>query len=462
MSEKIFDLNVEEVLEDWEVKHAVREVIANALDEQVISNSEEIKIFRDCDGLWHIRDFGRGLQIEHFTLKENQEKLTSQKGIIGKFGVGLKDALATFYRRNVEVKILSPYGTFRLIKVHKFGFENIVTLHVSYIDSPIKMVGTDVILHHIEDDAVLEAKSLFLKFSDENIIDSTIYGQILGRKPESARVYIFGVFASDEPNFRFSYNITSLTESMKKKLNRERLNVGRSTYSERVKSILMDSENELVKNALIEQVSKRATGDQSDEMAWIDVSQRALNLLHERNQVTFFTEKELEEKPEIVDEVKSDGYKVVVISEQQKQKLVTQVETGGPEVRTVEKFVQEFNSSFQYKFVEVESLSDGERRIFERTKDIIALVDAPASLIPTIKISETMRLTSDDTEGVWDPCVPAVIIKRSKLNSLADYSCTLLHELAHAISGWPDNSRGFEGMLTRFLGKVTVAALEKR
>jgi uncharacterized protein (UPF0212 family) len=34
-----FDLNIEEVLENWEVEHALREIIANALDEQVISNT---------------------------------------------------------------------------------------------------------------------------------------------------------------------------------------------------------------------------------------------------------------------------------------------------------------------------------------------------------------------------------------------------------------------------------------
>jgi len=30
---KKFDLNIEKVLEDWEIYHAIREVIANALDE---------------------------------------------------------------------------------------------------------------------------------------------------------------------------------------------------------------------------------------------------------------------------------------------------------------------------------------------------------------------------------------------------------------------------------------------
>ncbi len=144
MAEKLFDLNIEEVLENWEVEHALREVIANALDEQVLTNSSEIKIFKKR-GCWHIRDFGRGLQIEHFTLNENPEKLNALSGVIGKFGVGLKDALATFHRRNVDVYIRSSYGTYRLRKVEKYNFGDIVTLHVEYDDSPTGVRGTEFV-----------------------------------------------------------------------------------------------------------------------------------------------------------------------------------------------------------------------------------------------------------------------------------------------------------------------------
>ena len=48
--DKPFDLNMEEVLENWEPFHAIREVIANALDEQLISNTDEIEIFEDENG----------------------------------------------------------------------------------------------------------------------------------------------------------------------------------------------------------------------------------------------------------------------------------------------------------------------------------------------------------------------------------------------------------------------------
>ncbi len=57
-----FDLNIERVLENWKVAHALREVIANALDEQALTGTREPEIFRDAEGRWHIRDWGRGLR----------------------------------------------------------------------------------------------------------------------------------------------------------------------------------------------------------------------------------------------------------------------------------------------------------------------------------------------------------------------------------------------------------------
>ena len=77
-----------------------REIIANALDEQLITGTQKIEIYQTDIG-WGIRDFGRGIQIDHFTQNENPEKYSGPEGIIGKFGVGLKDALATFHRNGI-------------------------------------------------------------------------------------------------------------------------------------------------------------------------------------------------------------------------------------------------------------------------------------------------------------------------------------------------------------------------
>jgi len=456
-----FDLNIEEVLENWEIEHALREIIANALDEQVISNTAEIEIVEDEQSDWHIRDYGRGLQIEHFTLNENKEKLDAPSGVIGKFGVGLKDALATFHRRGAGVLIRSHFGTYRLKQEHKTGFDNIITLHIEYDDTPNDMVGTEFILSRITDADMTKAKSLFLKFAGEQIYESNTYGQILCRKSETARVYILGVLASEEPNFLFSYNITSLTDTMRKKLNRERLNVGRATYADRVKAILKNAKNKAVETLLVEQIDKRATGEQSDEMAWIEISQMALNLMHQQKKVAYFTEDELQSRPNILDSVRSDGYQVVVITDQQKTKLETQIQTGGPQVRTLETYVQEYNASFEYKFVEPTDLTNEERRIFDFTPKIFSLIGLSNTRFPKVQLSETMRVTTDTTEGVWDSSIQAIVIKRSKLSSLVGYAATLLHEAGHATTGTVDATREFERVLTDYLGKTAVVALNR-
>jgi hypothetical protein len=458
---RAFDLNIEEVLENWEVEHALREVIANALDERVISNTAEIEIFKDEQGGWHIRDYGRGLRIEHFTLNENKEKLNAPSGVIGKFGVGLKDALATFHRRGISVLIRSPFGTYCLKQEHKHGFSNIVTLHVEYDESPNDIHGTEFVLHGVTDTDMAKAKSLFMKFAGEDIIEINTYGQILRRKENTARVYILGVFASEEPNFLFSYNITNLTDLMKKKLNRERLNVGRTTYSDRVKAILKNATSEIVETFLIEQVEKRSTGDQCDEMAWIEISQMALNLMHKRMRVAYFTEQELQTKPSIMDNVRSDGYQVIVISEQQKTKLEAQVHTGGPQVRTLGTYIQEYHESFQYKFVGQSEFKKEELEIYNFTNNILELVGLKKNNIPEIRISETMRVTDEDTEGTWDSFIPAIVIKRSKLSSLIGYAATLLHEVGHATTGTSDATREFERVLTDYLGKTSSVAINR-
>src|SRR2546425_7811884 len=82
-----FDLNIERVLENWTLAHALREVIANALDEQALTGSAEPEISKDRQGRWHVRDLGRGLRYDHLTQNENREKLRNPDKVVGKFGV---------------------------------------------------------------------------------------------------------------------------------------------------------------------------------------------------------------------------------------------------------------------------------------------------------------------------------------------------------------------------------------
>lgn len=456
---KKFDLNIEKVLEDWEVYHAIREIIANALDEQALTNTKDMEFFQDDNGAWHIRDFGRGLKYEHLTQNENEEKLRNPN-LIGKFGVGLKDALATCDRKGIEVHIKSPHGDISFGMSEKHEFEDIITLH-AYVSDPTdaNFVGTEFILEGCTQENVDKAKNLFLKFSGEKIIDTTQYGEILEKKGQAAKIYINGVMAAEEEGFLFSFNITSITKAIKKALNRERTNVGRAAYSDRIKAILLASQEKEVAKKLVEDLKEYETGQIHDEVKWMDVSVRAAKLLNESEKVVFFTPNELTNAPDIVEKAKDEGYDIVTVPNTVKEKISGQADASGDPIMDVTQFKEEWDSSFEFKFIDVDKLTASEKEIFAKTDMIFKLIGGRPININEIKISETMRMEDysfNEASGIWESSTGRIIIKHSQLRSLNDYAGTLLHETAHAISGAPDVSSDFEKCLTDLLGKVVT------
>ena len=461
---KAFDLNIEKILEDWEIYHALREVIANALDEQQLTKTREIEITKDQEGCWCVRDYGRGLKYEHLTQKENVEK-QKNPNMIGKFGIGLKDALATFDRHNVNVLIKSKYGNITISKLKKHGFEDIKTLH-AYILPPSdpNFVGTEFTFKGISDKDIEKAKDLFLKFSGEPIIEQTKYGDVLRKKATVARIYINGVKVAEEENFLFSYNITALNEVIRKALNRERSNVGRSAYSERVRSILISSGSTEIAHDLADDLKNYDSGEIHDELKWLDVQEHAVKILNSLEKVVFLTSEEISNETMMVNEAKQAGYQIIPIPSNLKYRIKGQLDISGNPIRDLGQFSIEYTESFEFKFVEPQDLKIEEKKIFDRTEEILSLVGGKPKVVKEIKVSETMRTQLGsfvEAEGVWERGKGRIIVKRNTLENLETYAGTLLHEVAHALSGKEDVSREFECELTQIIGMISSKAIQE-
>jgi len=456
-----FDLNIEEILEDWEIYHGIREIIANAIDEQVLTNTKEIEIKKIGNQVWSIRDFGRGLKYEHLTQKEDDEKLNNPL-VIGKFGIGLKDALATFNRRNVNVKVKTVHGDIKLIKSTKYGFEDITTLHAEILPpSDINFIGTDFILSNVKDSDIEKARNLFLKFSDEKIIESTQYGDIINKKGSKSNIYVKGVKVAEEEDFLFSYNITDLTNTMYKALNRERSNVGRSAYSPRVKNILLSSENVTIAQKVIDDLKEYSTGLMHDELKWIDIQIHAVKILNSQEKIVFLTSLELMTYGHVLDQIGDMGYKVITIPENLRKKIRGLKDITGNILRDLDQFQSEYTESFEFKFIDICDLETDEKEIFNLQKVIFEIIGGRPKNIKEILISETMKkdfLSSIDVNGVWDG--EKIIIKRDQLQFVESFAGTLLHEVVHAKSGSQDSTREFELALTSLIGHLTAILLK--
>lgn len=466
-----FDLNIEKILENWENYHAIREIIANALDEQILTNTKEIEIKQTDDGWWHIIDYGRGLNYHHLTQNESEEKLSNDK-LIGRFGVGLKDALATLYRHNVKVEIKSKYGTITLKTASKNGFDDIITLHAN-IASPCdeNMIGTDFCLHGCSKEDVEKAKALFLKFSKNQILESTKYGEVLSCYGKNSSIfdtvksiYINGVKVAEESNFLFSYNITSLNAQIKKALNRERTNVGRTAYTSRIKDILKECSSHDVITELVDDFQKFGSGRRHDELTWSEISLFAsMKMAKKKENTTFVTTKDLEETPSLVDEMKIKGYEPVVVPENLVSKMEEYNSTAKEEdaLPTVDQYVKVEQEKFSPTEIEIEKLTKSERRIYDKTNEILKLIGGRPEYIKKIVIVDKIYESElyYETTGIWH-ISGVIMIKRNQLKSLRDYAGTLLHECAHAISNADDVSRRFEAALTEFLGIVASKAIK--
>lgn len=459
-----FDLNMQEVLESWAVADAIREVIANALDEQALTGTDEIEISVDDEGRWHIRDYGRGLHHEHLTQNEDQEKLNNPDVVIGKFGVGLKDALATFHRNGVGVTIHSSHETIRVEEAPKADFDDVETLHGIVAAPEVDLTGTDVVLDGVSYHQVQEAKRNFLRFTDLERLEETRFGEVYATpEGEEAMIFVTGLRVATEENFLFSYNITRTTKRVREAQNRERSNVGRTAYTRRVKDILQECESTAVAQRLVDDFENFAHGSTHDEVDWKPIRLHAIKLLHAREDVVFATLTERHERAPLLEQVEGDGYRVVTVPENLRDELDDEYDVRGEPLRDLDGYLEEYNESFEYRWVTEEEMTEAERAVWERRYDILSLIShAP---VDEIRVSETIRLTDggERAKATWEDDRNRIVIHRSQLDSMRSLASTLLHQVAHPRSGGhPDRSQPFEDELTTLLGEVAESAIGVR
>lgn len=461
---KKFDLNMEEeLLEAWDASDGIRELIANSLDEAALSETKEPEIFEDEDGRWHIRDYGRGLTHQDLTQGEDEEKLNNPDKVIGKFGVGLKDALAVLYRQNVEVTIHSPYITFTVEQASKAGFDDVETLHaVIRKTEHSELDGTEIILNGCTEEDIEEAKQNFLNYTNSKLLEKTKFGEVYEPSEDgSANIYVTGLKVATEEDFLFSYNITNTTKKIRDALNRERSNVGRTAYTSRIKKILQACESGDVAERLVDDLERVQVGTNHDELSWKPVQVHAARVLNARTEAIFVTAEERGEMKDLLERARGDKKRVVTVPDSTREELSSKSDIEGGEIRDVDLFREEWKDSFEFEWVDESDLSEREKESWRLKDEILSLVGVENS-IEEVRISETMRSLDDGwkAEGLWMPGKRTIVVKRTALSTKLRFVGLLLHEAAHAKSGAIDQTREFEGDLTDFLGITGTAAIE--
>jgi len=164
----------------------------------------------------------------------------------------------------------------------------------------------------------------------------------------------------------------------------------------------------------------------------------------------------------MVDQARNDGYGLVTLPHNIRQKLRGLIDDTGAPVRGLDVFTREWVDSFEIEFVEETRLTAAERAVFTRRDEIAALAGGWPKGVREVLVSTTMRPNEDgrnDAVGLWEEAEGRIIIKRDQLGSLREFAGTLLHEITHARTGEGDISREFELALTDLIGALAAKAL---
>jgi len=153
-------------------------------------------------------------------------------------------------------------------------------------------------------------------------------------------------------------------------LNRERANVGRSAYTDRIKAILLTVETPAVLTRLVDDMVGFAKGATRDEVKWNDVAERVVRQLAVSDPDTVFvTAGQRWSHPELIRRAEIDGKHVFVIPDALAARL-----RDDDTVTTLERFAAEWNDRVVIEPIDPARLAADERAVFDLAGDVLTLV----------------------------------------------------------------------------------------
>ncbi|ALA30500.1 ATP-binding protein [Mycoplasmoides pneumoniae] len=443
---RYLDLNIKSILADWEIADAIRELIANAIDEHRLSNTafpviELQKGFLNSSLV--IKDYGRGIKSNHFIQNESREKVQSEK-TIGKFGIGLKDAIAVLFRHNVKVSFTSSEGTFTPVERMKEGMKDgTKTIQITVDETKKIDKGTDILISKISRSDYEKAIAIFLELrTGYQKLASSKKGDIY-RSENGSEIFLNGMKIGTDENFLFSYDIKEPNKKLQKSLNRERKTLSRDSYRDNIISILKSSINKNTQT-LINQLIDNRDQFETGEWSFIDVKKL---VMQNTNRKILWTSNESSDiaAPAYQTWAQEEGYEIISIGSSQYQSMENDAEFKS---YTLNDFGDRFVNEFQTEEVPFHKLTEIEKDnwnwVMAKVKELTRVWSNWKNLYKHYEFSIIKK--HPNAEGLHSN--GRIQIVRKILNERSHLFNTIMHEICHATSFSPDVSQRFEQGLT--------------
>lgn len=197
----------EKYVKGWTLKHAIREVISNALD--ACEGTDSVPVVEWDAGKATIYNAGVMLEKKHMLIGES-DKTQDQ---IGQFGEGMKLAALVFVREGRMFTVHSGCDFYMFLLTHSQDFGcNTLAVDVDRTDN--HLAGTRVEIECTESE-IREAQALFSAWSSDTVLHTTSNGSKIVE--QAGKISIMGVHVTDLPEALFGYDLHD-----KELLNRDR------------------------------------------------------------------------------------------------------------------------------------------------------------------------------------------------------------------------------------------------
>ena len=314
------DLNIgTQCLDNWENNNAIRELIANALDEHIINKIVKPISINHSRNKCEIIDYGSGITKSSFVIQSNSNKINNEK-LIGQFGFGMKDAIGVLCKNDIDVKIYTKDYIFTPSYTQRANTSDI-TLHISFESNDDydddDEYGTKIVLNNIKRADIEKAKDYFIDFT--TIKFDKLYSDIMMKFSDNSQYIFVNKFriCKTKKNTYFSYNIKK-TKDVMKLFNRDRGDKDYGAFRKNINSYLKDIDIYDDRNStekIRKELKKIFEDDNLREFNQIDIIRNILTQFNESDEYIFIDvkDKEFIKKNKIASKIKESKRKIMFI-----------------------------------------------------------------------------------------------------------------------------------------------------
>ncbi|MBU3134391.1 ATP-binding protein [Clostridium gasigenes] len=426
-NDKGISLNIgEKYLTNWEIYHALRELIANALD--VVGNDpKKVKIYRDSKNRLCIKDEGNGIKPENFKLEESKSDNANR---IGKFGVGLKDAIGVLKSRGKEIEIQTNLYKYEF-KYNESAVGNVIHIHIK--EHRINIKGTKIIISNIAAKDEELAKNEFIIYSRISPIFSNKFGDIIEEDEKSLYYNGVRICKIEGEYFKFSYNINGNINKIDDGLNRERRYVSRSICTKAIQNIINNSSEEVLEKFL-DTLSYEDKG-RSVELTWESCFIKVVNWGSQKRKLCLVTDHDIENHKEEYNQINRELDRVIIkITKKEKNIIINKCNV---EVRNI--FL--VNISTYNESMRKWNFSEKEIYVLEKAKSLFKKYsEVDKELLENLVVIDKYGQSLDSDRE-------KIIIRRNNLNTVGDAAVAILKQL-NIING---SSQFEDYILTKYI-----------